>query len=236
MLVMGIDSSSEIGAVGISDSNGISGDINIRLVHRHSEELLSNIDFLLKQSGYRMADLEGLSVTIGPGSFTGLRIGLSTARTFAQVLDIPIIGVSSLDVLAYNMALTSKWLVPVIDAKRNRVYTAIYQGWSQDIDSVKVSADKAVNIDNLIKELRALDSQGEFIFLGDGSIRYQQFFEGSALDIQRASIDKNIPHGGVIAELGRYYLEQGKSDNYLEITPNYLKKPQAEINWLKKHG
>lgn len=235
MLVMGIDSSSEIAAVGLVNRDGILGEINIRLINRHSEELISNIDFLLKQTGYRMRDLEGLSVTVGPGSFTGLRIGISTAKTFAQVLDIPIVGISTLDVLAYNLGHLDDWLLPLVDAKRDRVYTAIYQGWDKDIKSRKVFGDKAVSIDILIEKLKKLNSQGKFIFSGDGTIVYSQFLKKSGLDIEIASIDKNIIRGGVVAELGRYYLNKGKADNYLEIIPNYLKRPQAEINWLKKH-
>lgn len=235
MLVMGIDSSSEMGAVGLVNEEGILGEINLHLANRHSEEILSNIDFLLKQTGYSIKDLNGLSITNGPGSFTGLRIGLSTAKTFAQVLDIPIIGLSCLDVLAYNTGLSEDWIVPVIDAKRNRVYTAIYQGWAQDIVSKKVSCDKAIGLDTLLEKLENRDPQGTFVFVGDGYTVYQETIRKSRVNIKTASLDRNIIHGGVVAELGYYYFKKGKGRSYLEILPSYLKKPQAEINWLKKH-
>lgn len=236
MLILGIDTSSEIGALALVDDNGILGEVNLRLVHRHSEELLSNLEFLLAQTGKEINDLEGLSVTTGPGSFTGLRIGLTTAKSIAQVLEIPIVGVSSLDVLAYNLFITDGWLVPLIDARRNRVYTAIYQGWSADIKGQKISADKAVEISELIEELGSIDPEGVFYFSGNGSVQYQSILQESGLDIKLASIDKNIVRGGVVAVLGQYYLSRGKEDNYLEILPDYLKRPQAEINWQKIHG
>jgi tRNA threonylcarbamoyladenosine biosynthesis protein TsaB len=233
---MGIDSSGEIGAVGLANEDGIIGELNLQLSNPHSEELLNNIDFLLKQTGYSLKDLDGISITNGPGSFTGLRIGLSTARTFAQVLDIPLIGISCLDVLAYNTACSEEWIVPVIDARRGRVYTAVYQGWARDIMSRKLSPDRAVEIDILLEELKSRDHQGAFIFVGNGSTIYQEIIKNSGLNVRTVSKDRNIIHGGVIAELGYYYLERGKGANYLEVLPNYLKKAQAEINWLKNNG
>lgn len=233
---MGIDSSSEIGSIGLVNKEGIIGEINLHLANRHSEELLNNIDFLFKQTGYSIKELNGICVTNGPGSFTGLRIGLSTAKTFAQVLEIPIIGISCLDVLAYNICLSEGWIVPVIDARRERVYTAIYQGWAQDIISRKISCDRAVKIDSLIEELENRDSRGTFIFVGDGCTLYQEIIKKSRLNIKTAAMDKNIIQGGGVAALGYYYLERGKGGNYLDILPNYLKKPQAEINWLKNNG
>jgi len=236
MLVMGIDSSSEIGAFGLVNKEGIVGEINLHLANRHSEEMLTNIDFLLKQTGYSIKDLNGICITNGPGSFTGLRIGLSTARTFAQVLDLPIIGISCLDVLAYNIGLSEEWIIPIIDARRERVYTAVYQGWAQDIVSRKISCDRAVEIDTLFEELENRAPQGNFVFVGDGCTVYQEFIKKSRINIRTTTMDRNIIHGGVVAELGYYYLERGKGRNYLEILPNYLKKPQAEINWLKNNG
>ncbi|MFP4661577.1 MAG: tRNA (adenosine(37)-N6)-threonylcarbamoyltransferase complex dimerization subunit type 1 TsaB [Halanaerobiales bacterium] len=235
MLTLGIDSSGEIGAVGLADENSVLGEININLVHRHSEELLNNIDYLMNQTGISIKELEGLAVTLGPGSFTGLRIGLSTAKTFAQVLNIPIIGISTLDLLAYNLNLLDNWIVPLIDAKRNRVYTAIYRRWSEDIASEKHLDDRAVHIEELIEELININPEDVFTFVGNGANIYSNILEESDLEVKIASNNNSIPRGGAVAGLGSYYLRNGRSDNYLKLLPNYLKKPQAEINWLKKH-
>ncbi|MFP4015768.1 MAG: tRNA (adenosine(37)-N6)-threonylcarbamoyltransferase complex dimerization subunit type 1 TsaB [Halanaerobiales bacterium] len=236
MLTLGIDSSGEVGAVGLADGNNMLGEINIDLVHRHSEELLNNIDYLIKQTGTSIKEIEGLAVTLGPGSFTGLRIGLSTVKTFAQVLKIPVIGISTLDSLAYNLNLVDNWLVPMIDAKRNRIYTSVYKKWNQDIVSEKYIGDQAVHIEEFIEELTNIDPGGVFTFVGNAAIIYSNVLEKSGLKIRVANINTSIPRGGAVAELGSYYLRNGRSDNYLELLPNYLKKPQAEINWLKKHG
>ncbi|HHU92675.1 MAG TPA: tRNA (adenosine(37)-N6)-threonylcarbamoyltransferase complex dimerization subunit type 1 TsaB [Halanaerobiaceae bacterium] len=233
MLTLGIDTSTEICALGLADEVGILGEINFRLINRHGEELHSNLDFLLSSTGKKISDLEGLCIGTGPGSFTGLRIGLTAARTLAQVRELPIVGVSSLDLLAYNLSSTGAWLVPVIDARRQRVYTALYRGWDQDIAGQRIDAARAVGLEELLAELQTLDPEGVFYFAGNGVNSYQSLLADSALNIKLASADKNIIRGGVVAALGQYYLAQGRRDNYLEITPDYLKKPQAEINWQK---
>ncbi|MGB4177159.1 MAG: tRNA (adenosine(37)-N6)-threonylcarbamoyltransferase complex dimerization subunit type 1 TsaB [Halanaerobiales bacterium] len=233
MLTLGIDTSTEICALGLADEVGILGEINFRLINRHGEELHSNLDFLLSSTGKKISDLEGLCIGTGPGSFTGLRIGLTAARTLAQVRELPIVGVSSLDLLAYNLSSTGAWLVPVIDARRQRVYTARYRGWDQDIAGQRIDAARAVGLEELLAELQILDPEGVFYFAGNGVNSYQSLLADSALNIKLASADKNIIRGGVVAALGQYYLAQGRRDNYLEITPDYLKKPQAEINWQK---
>ena len=233
MLTLGIDTSTEICALGLADEVGILGEINFRLINRHGEELHSNLEFLLSSTGKKISDLEGLCIGTGPGSFTGLRIGLTAARTLAQVRELPIVGVSSLDLLAYNLSSTGAWLVPVIDARRQRVYTALYRGWDQDIAGQRIDAARAVGLEELLAELQTLDPEGVFYFAGNGVNSYQSLLADSALNIKLASADKNIIRGGVVAALGQYYLAQGRRDNYLEITPDYLKKPQAEINWQK---
>ena len=236
MLTLGIDTSTEICALGLADEEGILGEVNLRLIHRHGEELHSNLDYLLSSTGKRIEDLEGLCIGTGPGSFTGLRIGLTVARTLAQVLDLPIVAVSSLDALAYNLSDTEAWLLPVIDARRERVYTAIYKGWAGDIQSRRTNDPSAVSIEDLLEELKGLDPEGVFYFAGNAVHQYHSQLADTGLDIRLATADKNIIRGGVLAALGQYYLAQGRRDNYLEITPDYLKKPQAEVNWQKIHG
>ncbi|MFW6034997.1 MAG: tRNA (adenosine(37)-N6)-threonylcarbamoyltransferase complex dimerization subunit type 1 TsaB [Halothermotrichaceae bacterium] len=236
MLVLGVDTSSEVGAVGLVDEKGVLGEINIRLYRRHSEELLSNIDHLLQQTDYKVEDIEGISVTNGPGSFTGLRIALSTVKIFAQALKIPVMGVSTLDMLSYNMTgINSSWLVPVMDARRQRVYTSLYTEWNEDIRSVKVWDDTALSLDVLIQKLKEECGEDKIYIFGDGVNKYRNKFKETGLNIRLLSNYYHIPRGSILAELGRFYLEKGLSDNYMKLLPNYLKKPQAEINWLKKH-
>lgn len=231
MLVMGIDTSTEVGAIGLIKDYKILGEINLCLNRRHSERLMPNIKYLFQESGFEIDDLEGLAVTIGPGSFTGLRIGLSTVKAFAQFLNIPVIGLSTLDVLAYNIYQIEDWLVPLIDARRGRVYTSLYAGGDRDMISAKEWEDQALLVDELIERLIDFKANQRFYLVGNGINAYRKKFENAGTEFVLLSPFNNQPRGGGIAELGQYYLQQGRNHDLDELLPNYLKKPQAEINF-----
>jgi tRNA threonylcarbamoyladenosine biosynthesis protein TsaB len=234
MLILGIDTSTEMGSIGLIEGRKLLGEININFYRRHSERLLPNIDYLLQECNRNIEALNGIAVTVGPGSFTGLRIGLSTIRSIIQVLNIPVVGISTLDVLAYRMFAIKNWLVPVIDANRNRVYTSLYRGWDIDILKAKKWKDKVLTLDNLLNKLINLD--GEFYFVGNGVEAYQDYLRKEGLNTNFAPVSYNNPGGSVVAELGGYYLNNGRMDSLYNLFPNYLKKPQAEIKWQEKEN
>ncbi|MFW6007210.1 MAG: tRNA (adenosine(37)-N6)-threonylcarbamoyltransferase complex dimerization subunit type 1 TsaB [Bacillota bacterium] len=239
MLILGIDTSTDIAAIGLIQKNELLGEFNVKLHHRHSERLLVNIDYVLKETNNGIKDLDGIAVGLGPGSFTGLRIGITTVKTIVQTLKIPVIGLSTLDILAFNKYQIRNWIVPVIDARRKRVYTSLYRGGNKDIKKNKIEEDKALSLKELNKMIvetaEKNKAEGIFHLVGAGVEVYRQQFE--EFDIQSefkvicSTVSDNIPRGGVIADLGHYYLEKGQQDKPETLLPNYLKKPQAEINW-----
>ncbi len=234
MLTIGIDSSTEVGAIGLINDEELLAEINISLYRRHSKRLLPNIKYMLEETGFNIKDLEGIAVTVGPGSFTGLRIGLSTVKAFAQFLNIPIIGLSTLDVLAYNLHHLQAWLVPVIDARRNRVYTSLYRGGNRDIKASKEWDERAITVAQLLIELKKVSSISDinkFYLLGNGVSAYQKKLDNTKLKITCVSKEFNKPRGGIVAALGQYYLKKGEYDDVYKILPNYLKKPQAVSNF-----
>src|SRR6056297_986484 len=129
MIILGIDTSSDICSVGLSEGKDFLGEINIKLRRRHSERLLPIIKNLLSETGLGMQDIDGVAVTDGPGSFTGLRIGLSTVQAFKKALEIPAYSVSTLEYMAYSIAqyYENSILIPTIDARNKRVYTAVFE-------------------------------------------------------------------------------------------------------------
>lgn len=240
MLTLGLDTSTDIAAVGLADEKGLKGELNISLHHQHSERLMVNIEHLLKETDFNIKEVEGLAVGIGPGSFTGLRIGITTVKTFAQSLKIPVIGLSTLDILAFNKHEASGILVPVIDARRERVYTSWYYGGSKDMINNKIKEDQAVSVKKLIEyfqEAQTGDKINADIFnlVGNGINSYKnqikKYASRGSFKLNFGADCDNIPRGGVVAELGNFYLEKGKEENPMEITPRYLKKPQAQIDW-----
>lgn len=237
MLILGIDSSTEMAAIGLIDDNILIGEINLSLYRRHSEQLLPNIAHLFEELDYSIKDLDGISVTVGPGSFTGLRIGLSIVKGFAQVLDIPVIGISTLEVLAYNYNQVKGFLIPMLDARRKRVYTALFDNNpGEDLfKDNRVWDDRAVSVEELLIDLEEKDNRDgkKYYLIGNGITTYKEEFKKSKLDLVFGPASFNKPRGGMIAELGAEYLKAGICDNPVELLPNYLKKPQAEINFKK---
>ncbi len=231
MLTIGIDTSTEMGAIGLINDEELLAEINIALYRQHSKRLLPNIRYMLKEADLEIQDVEGIAITVGPGSYTGLRIGLSTVKAFAQALNIPVVALSTLAVVAYNLHYSNSWLVPVIDARRQRVYTALYRGGSRDMRASQEWEDRVMAVDELLSKLKETADDEEIFLLGNGVPVYREEFNNSNLNIICAAEEFNKPRGGVVAALGQYYLKQGESDNIIKILPNYLKKPQAEVNF-----
>ena len=237
MLILGIDSSTEMAAIALLDDEKIIGEINLALYRKHSERLLPNIAHLFAESDYSINDIDGIAVTIGPGSFTGLRIALSTVKGFTQALKIPVVGLSTLEVLAYNLNTVEGLLVPIIDARRERVYTALFNNYLKDKDFRKKRAwdDTTLSLEELAAELKLIDSieNKKVYFTGNGVEEYKNLINDLDLKTVFAFPSFNNPRGAVVAELGKNYFENGISHKVADLTPNYLKKPQAEINFKK---
>lgn len=235
MLILGIDTSTNICSVGLNKKEKFIGEINIKLNRRHSERLLPIIKRLLFETGLRLNELDGIVVTNGPGSFTGLRIGLSTVQAFKMALDIPVYSVSSLEYMAFVLSLhyENKILVPTIDARNQRVYTAVFKDDNSKDFLKRLKEDQAVKIDD-IKEL-IKDHKQKTILFGSGIDNNQKFF--SEFKDDRVKIIENIQnYGGFnLSLLGYKYLKNEITSNFEELTPKYLKKPQARINWEQKY-
>ncbi len=232
MLVLGIDTSTKVGALGVYDSErGLIGEHNLALERTHSERLMPSLEGLFKELKISLQDLDGYAVTVGPGSFTGVRIGVTTAKTLAQITQKPIIGVSTLEVTAFNLATTSGLIIPIFDARNRRVYTARFRG-GQD-GCKRLSDDTSCTIDELVDELK--NEEGQIYFTGDAVYLYHEFISselGERVVFPPRAISQ--PKGGVVAEMGCEKLMRGELDDLYALTPNYLKPSQAEINWQKK--
>lgn len=228
MLVLGIDTATDICAIGLIDGKKLLGELNVCLHHRHSERLINNIDYLLKEAGYTVKDLEGAAVGLGPGSFTGLRIGLTTIKTFVQVLDIKVAGISTLDIIAGNISQNEGWLLPVIEAGRQRVYTALYRG-NSNLLQAKEWDDMVIEVAELLDKLEEIDKKGPFYAAGNGVNSCKDVFAQSSLEFIYTSVSQRIPRGSIAAELGHNLLETGRGEDYHKLVPNYLKKARGNF-------
>lgn len=193
---------------------------------RHAELLVPTIDSLLASVGTTLADLAAIAVAIGPGMFTGLRVGITTAVVLASALDRPVVPVPSLDLLALPLCHAAQDLVvPVLDARRNEVYWAAYRPVPGGV--VRETDDAIATPAALAAELAA---RGERALLcGDGAVRFADAFAGSG-HVTVAGPEHAAPSLVALVALGARLLAQGATCAPADVAPRYLRKSDAEIN------
>lgn len=232
MLILGVDTSTDSLSVSLINEKKILANYDSVGTLRHSALLIPTIEKALKKVGAGIKDIDLYSIGIGPGSFTGLRVGITAIRALAIALDKPIVGVPTMDAIAYN-ALTylkrnkildsSIKICPVLDAKRKQVYACIYRHNGAKI--IKESDYLLEPAEALAKRLK-----GPVLFLGDAIPLYKaQLLNKKSL---RANfLDKRmwLPKGNVIAKIALREYQKGKSDNPYDLVPMYLYSRDCQI-------
>lgn len=220
MLVLAIDTATKIGSVALYDDKiGVIGEINLYVKVNHSNVIMNAVDSLFKLSGLTIKDVDRIAVTIGPGSFTGIRIGTAIAKGLAYSLKKPIVGVNELDVLAHMGENREDIIVPLIDARKERVYFSKYRY----IDNILLREEEYKD-----GELREIldDLKGKKVtFIGDGAIVNEKLInEILEKDYTIFSKANSIPRAGVAAQISLHLPE----DNLYTLEPLYVNKSQAE--------
>ena len=165
MKILGIDSSGLVASAAILSDDTVVSEFTVNNKKTHSQTLLPMIEQVVKMAGIELEELDAIAVAAGPGSFTGLRIGSSTAKGMALALKKPILSIPTLEGLAYRLTpVTDELVCPLMDARRNQVYTGIYQNKKEGIEAVR--QQEAVAIEELIEQVNALERP--VVFLGDG--------------------------------------------------------------------
>lgn len=222
MKVLAIDTSTSCLSIAIVEDGGTICECNRLAPMQHSSLLLPMMADCLKRGGLSIEAIDGFAVSLGPGSFTGLRIGVATMKGLAFALSKPIVGISTLDVLAENIGLTTHRILPILDAKRGEVYSAIYGFKGQKLK--RLSEDLVIDVDGLLKMLET-----KAIFLGEGLTKYQDIIKKKKKDqVMFAPPEAWFPRASVVARYGLQRLKTGKSDHPYEITPLYHRRPEAE--------
>ena len=220
MLVLAIDTATKIGSVALyDDKTGVIGEINLYVKVNHSNVIMDAVDSLFKLSGLTIKDVDRIAVTIGPGSFTGIRIGTAIAKGLAYSLKKPIVGVNELDVLAHMGENREDIIVPLIDARKERVYFSKYRY----IDNILLREEEYKD-----GELREIldDLKGKKVtFIGDGATVNEKLIN-EILEKEYTIFSKanSIPRAGVAAQISLHLPE----DNLYTLEPLYVNKSQAE--------
>ena len=231
MRILAIDSSGLVATVAVvEEENEISKTIaeyTINYKKTHSQTLLPMLDEIVKMTDMNQDTIDAIAVAGGPGSFTGLRIGSATAKGLGLALKKPLIHIPTVDGLAYNLCYTDRIICPIMDARRNQVYTGIYQ---MDGDKLQVlEAQMAVEIDELAKKLCTYGKP--VIFLGDGVPVHKDRLEKELMtnyDIAFAPAHMNQQRAAAGGMLGIQYYKEGKTETAMEHKPDYLRVSQAE--------
>ena len=224
MLILGIETATERVSVAIGGHEGVIGLFEITKGRRHAETLVPAIDFTCRQAGIGLDEISVVAVDVGPGLFTGMRVGLASGKPIAQALRVPMIGISSLDLLAFASRHADRVVVPVIDARKGEVFSAMYRqvpGGIQQLTQPTVGT-----VDDLVADLMARSQDA--LLVGDGARRYsEEILEGFHCEIGGDA----YPSAGPLVQLAHARALREEWVQARDIEPVYLRAPDALINW-----
>jgi tRNA threonylcarbamoyladenosine biosynthesis protein TsaB len=232
MLLLGIDTATRRIGVVLANERGMLGRVELGGTvgdgpPRHAEALAPAIAWCCEQCGVRPNQLSAVAVGIGPGMFTGLRVGVTTAKVLAQVLRVPVLPVPSLDLLAYPLRYSHRLVVATIDARRKELYWAIYRPVPGGVQ--RESEYELGTADDLVAELQARGEDA--ILCGDGALRFADAFGPLGRRVELAGPSHASPSLTALVELalGRYQREEFCTP--AEVLPMYLRQSDAELEW-----
>lgn len=225
MKILALDSSGLVASVAVAEDENLLAEYTVNYKKTHSQTLLPMLDEITKMIELDLASVDAIAVAAGPGSFTGLRIGSATAKGLGLALKKPLIGVPTVEALAYNLYDSKGLICPLMDARRNQVYTGLYE--FRDHRMYTVKSQTAMGVQELIEELNSREQ--EVIFLGDGTAVYKEtILEHIQVPCSFAPLHLNKQRAGAVAALGCCYYREGKMESALEHQPEYLRVSQAE--------
>lgn len=230
MLILSVESATSAASVAILNEKGVLGESTLNFKKQHSVILMTLIDTILKDNNLTIKDIDGFVVSKGPGSFTGLRIGMATVKGLCLGLNKPLISISTLDGLAYNELNFNGIICPIMDALRDNVFTAFYKNENGTLK--KLSEHNHVSVNELVNKIKEFDEP--VIFVGDGIEKHKDFLTENVENCSFASITNNFAKASSLGALGKELLEKGVHDNLNECKPMYLRKSQAEREYDKK--
>ncbi|WP_249871592.1 tRNA (adenosine(37)-N6)-threonylcarbamoyltransferase complex dimerization subunit type 1 TsaB [Oceanobacillus saliphilus] len=227
MNILAIDTSNQVLGVSLLKDDQIIGEIMTNLSKNHSVRLMPAIERLMGEVSLKPEELDKIVVAKGPGSYTGVRIGISTAKTMAWALNIPVVGVSSLEVLAYQGRFFNDYICPFFDARRGLVFTGLYK-WKNN-QLLNVLDENNLLMDDVLKKLEK--EQKKVLFLSPDISVYKEAIHQSLGEL--AVIPEGPYHVPQAGHLGLAGMAKEVTSTH-ELTPNYLRLAEAEANWLKE--
>jgi tRNA threonylcarbamoyladenosine biosynthesis protein TsaB len=229
MIVLGIESATETASCAVLSDEKLLGEYSQNVGKTHSESLMSLIDQLIIDTEINLRDISGIAITKGPGSYTGLRIGIAIAKSMSQALNLPILSISTLESLAYNIPYTDFIINPILDARANRIYTGLYK-WKNN-KMLNMEEDSATTIEEHIENLQKKNITNKIIFIGNGVCRHKDMIKSKLGDkcIFACNYVNNLKSSST-AQAGIEKLRNHDYHTWENFNPIYLRKTQAERN------
>lgn len=232
MIILSVDSSSSTATCALVKEDKILGEINLNDKKEHSVILMDLIDSLLTRYNLTLDDIDGFAISEGPGSFTGLRIGMATIKGLAFGSNKPCLAISTLDTLAYNVINFNGIICPIMDALRGNVYTNLYKNNNGKLEAI--SEANCLSIEELVSVLK--EKNEPVIFLGDGVVKHKDYLLENLSNLSFAPLNSNYPKASSLGELALQLFNSNVTQDLNKIAPVYLRKSQAEREYEARMG
>lgn len=239
MRTLAIDTANLPLAVALAEHGQPLVEYNSDLKTTHSVRLMPVIERCLQDVGWKAKDLDAIFVSRGPGSYTGVRIGVTTAKTLAWTLGIPLVGLSSLQIIAQNGLGRADYVMTLIDARRGQAYRGLYHQMHKEQAAEILTPFKEEGFVDVAEELKQLDKvEGSILFLGSGAEVNQELLQQALGNRARfGQVVDHLPRGFHIMNLGQHYWEQRVEGEAIhQFAPEYLRLAEAEANWIAQQG
>jgi tRNA threonylcarbamoyladenosine biosynthesis protein TsaB len=231
MLILGIETATAQVGVAIGGHEGVLAQAHSSRGKRHAENLTPAIDFVRRLARVDLREISCVAVDLGPGLFTGLRVGVASAKAIAHALRVPMIGVPSLDLLALPVRFSPRRIVATIDARRGELFYAFYRQVPGGVQ--RLSDHQLGTPDDLASELLA--SGEDCLLVGDGALRYAEAFEGLT-KVEVADLGLAFPSATSLVQLAHAQALREQWVQPWDLQPLYLRVPDAEINWSTREA
>ncbi|HDP70077.1 MAG TPA: tRNA (adenosine(37)-N6)-threonylcarbamoyltransferase complex dimerization subunit type 1 TsaB [Actinobacteria bacterium] len=231
MFLLAFDTSTDLCTVAVGKKGVLLGERNVYAPQGHMQKLLPITDSLLSEVGCNIKDIGAIAVGLGPGSFTGVRIGVSIAKGLVQGLKRQVVGISSLDALAKSVSFHDGLVCAVIDAKRKEVYFCLYKCLQGKIE--RLTDYEALPPEELCDKLNDINLNKKVVLVGDALKLYAPLFQERIKGAELALSDFWYPRAANVGDLAFDRLERGECNNFLNLAPIYVRVPIAEEMWEK---
>lgn len=232
MKILAVDTSATAASVAVAEENKLIGEFSINTALTHSQTLMPMVDELLKNTGLSVNNINAVAVNAGPGSFTGVRIGVAAVKGIAFPKNLPCVSVSTLESMAYNMLGNDCIVCSVMDARCSQVYNALFR--VKGCTVTRMTDDRALSLTDLKNELQNINEK--VVLVGDGAVLCSKFLGEELENIMLAPFNNRIQTASSVAYAAFEKINNGETVKADELMPVYLRLPQAQRELNKKLG